>query len=559
MAEKTLCMGCMSPLNGADGKCPRCGYPTSGVNPPQYMRVRSVVGGRYLVGRVLEVSGDSAVYMGLDKLDNTPVTVREFFPTTLCDRNDQGLLTVKSGCAMRFEGYKRDFLACARAVARLRDVLAVVPCFDILEENGTAYSISEYCEGMSLERYIRKNGPMSYEQARQLFLPLISAMSSIHLSGVLHLGICPKNVLLDAAGELRIKNFCIPETHTVNTACEPVLIHGYAAPEQYEEGAVCTATADVYALAATLFFALTGKTPPESTARTKKNEGLLMPADVADSLPAHVKESLYRAMRISPNHRTQTAQQLWDELTATSAVAALLDTEPKNDDEEDDRPRKKKNGGMVWLIFAGALIVLAVAAGVVLYSLGYLDLGTAQTTTTTRPDLTLPPTTTTTITTKPTGTATVMVEELYGFNYYTLKEEAMNGNLTLSVMGYQFSDQPEGTILSQSPEAGTSVERGSNVEVVISAGAKEKPLPDLTGWTEEHARLYLKALGYEIGESMLLQVSDLEKGLVEKTTPAAGEPAEVGSVITLWVSNVGGTPSGDVPADSPASNEEPAE
>lgn len=535
MSEQQLCMGCMSPLGQDDEKCSRCGYPVTGVNPPQYMRVRTVVGNRYLVGRVLEVSGDSAVYMGLDKLDNTPVTVREFFPTTLCDRNDKGTLTVKDGCAVRFEGYKRDFLACARAVARLRDVLAVVPCFDILEENGTAYSISEYCEGMSLERYVRKNGPLSYEQARQLFLPLISAMSTIHLSGVLHLGISPKNVLLDEAGELRIKNFCIPETHTVNTVCEPVLIHGYAAPEQYEDGAVCTATADVYGLAATLFFALTGKTPPESTARTKKNEGLLMPAEVADSLPAHVKESLYRAMRISPNHRTQTAQQLWDELTATSAVAALLD----NETEEDEAPRKKSGGrGFVWLIFAGVLLVLALLAGGVLYSLGYISFGEEPTTTTSRPDLTMPPTTTTTIVTKQTGTATITVNGLFGQDFYALKEEELDGKLTLSLVGYQFSDQPQGTILSQTPAAGTKVERGSVIEVVISAGPKQTVMPDVAGWTEEHARLYLKALGFDVSEEtmMLLGGTVYEKGFVEKTTPAAGEPIEVGSSVSLWVS-----------------------
>lgn len=537
MADKTICMGCMSPLEDNGGKCPHCGYPVSGVNPPEYMRVRTVVGGRYLVGRVLEVSGDSAVYMGLDKQDNTLVTVREFFPSTLCDRGDKGLLNIKAGKEVPFEGYKRQFLACARAVARLRDVLTVVPCFDILEENGTAYSICEYCEGMSLERYVHQNGPLSYEQARQLFLPLISAMSTIHLSGVLHLGICPKNVLMDSEGHLRIKNFCIPETHTVNTACTPVLITGYAAPEQYEEGALCTETADVYALAATLFFALTGKTPPESTQRTRKNEELLMPASVADSLPAHVKESLYRALRVSPNHRTQTAQQLWDELTATSAVAALLDDE--EDEEEPVRPRKKSSRGFLWLVFVGVLLVLAAIAAVVLSSLGFIQIGPQDaTTTTTRPDLTLPPTTTTIITTKPTAIATVAVEELYGKDYNTLKSQTLSGNMTLSLLGYQFSDLPAGTILSQTPAAGTEVDRGAVISVVISAGPKTKTMPDLTGWPQEYAKLYLEALGYEVGETMLLQVSQFDKGTVEKTTPAAGESVEAGSTVVLWVSDV---------------------
>ena len=536
MADKTICMGCMSELGAEDTKCTRCGYPSTGVNPPEYMRVRTVVGGRYLVGRVLEVSGDSAVYMGLDKQDNTPVTIREFFPDTLCERDGKGLPKVLEGSEVAFDQHKRKFLACARAVGRLRDVLAAVPNFDIFEENGTAYSISEYCEGMGLERYVRTKGPLSYEQARQLFLPLIDAMSTIHATGVLHLGICPKNVLMDSEGHLRIKNFCIPETHTVNTDCRPVLITGYAAPEQYETGATCTAAADVYALAATMYFALTGKTPMESTARTKKNEELLIPASVAETLPDHVKESLSRAMRLSPNHRTQTARQLWDELTATSAVAALMENEPS----PDERPRKKKSGrGWLWLIFVGLVLALAVLAVSALSGLGYINLGNQPTvTTTTQPDLTVPPTTTTELVVKPTDVATVAVQDVCGQSYTALEGTTLTGNMKLELKGYEFSDLPAGTILSQSPVAGEPGERGGVVAVVVSAGPAERSLPDLTGWSEEHAKLYLEALGYRVGESMLLQVSDLDKGLVAKTSPAAGASVKVGDTVTLWVSNV---------------------
>ncbi len=535
MADKTICMGCMSPLGEGENKCPRCGYPASGVNPPEYMRVRTVVGGRYLIGRVLEVSGDSAVYMGLDRQDDTPVTVREFFPDTMCERDSKGFPRVISGCESSFRDHKLQFLSCARAVARLRDVLVIVPCFDIFEENGTAYSVSEYCEGMSLERYIRTKGPMSYEQARHLFLPLISAMSSVHASGVLHLGICPKNVLMDKEGHLRLKNFCIPETHTVNTDCKPVLISGYAAPEQYDYDGVCTETADVYGLAATLYFALTGKTPPEAPLRAKKGDELLMPADVMDTLPAHVKESLYRAMRVSTSYRTQTAQQLWDELTATSAVAALLDEE----DEDEVRPRKKSGRGYLWLIFAGVVLALAILAVSVLYGMGYLGSGNEPTTTSsTQGDLTMPTTTSTQISTKATGKATFAVEDLHGKLFDSVAEVTLSGNMTVTLQGYQYADAPAGTILSQSPAAGTDAERGTVISVIISAGPAQKQMPDLTGWKEEHAKLYLEALGYRVGESMLLQVSQQEKGLVERSTPAAGEPVKIGDTVTLWISNV---------------------
>ncbi len=536
MNDKQLCMGCMSELQPDDTKCPHCGYPVSGINPPDYMRVRTLVGDRYLVGRLLETAGDSAVYLGLDTQDNSLVTVREFYPRTLCKRAVNGLLTITDENKHLFDDYKLKFLSCARAVARLRDILAIVPCFDILEENGTAYSISEYCTGVSLERFVREKGPLSYEQARHLFLPLIGALSTIHAAGVLHLGISPKNILLDKEGALRIKNFSIPETHTANTECESVLLTGYAAPEQYDPDAVCTETADVYGIAASMLFALTGNQPPEATVRAKRNDGLMMPADVVDSLPDHVKESLYRAMRVSPNHRTQTAGQFLDELSATSAVAALIDEEkPKT------TPRKKaKKRSYLWLIFVAVFACLAILAVFVLHALGYMpNSNTTATTTTTQGDLTLPPTTSTIIITKPTGNATIATPDLKGKLLETLLETPLDGNLTIVVEGYRFDEAEVGTVLVQSPAAGIAVDRGTTISVTLSAGSMERTVPDLSGWKEEHARLYLEALGFKVGESMLLQVSDKEYGIVDKSTPAAGSPIYFGETVTLWVSNVG--------------------
>ncbi len=549
MADCSLCMGCMSPLNEGDSKCSRCGYPVSGVNPPEYMRVRTVLSGRYLVGRVLEVSGDSAVYMGLDRQDDTPVTVREFFPTTLAVRGDDGLLQIKDGCEGAFAAYKQKFLSCARAVARLRDVLAVVPYFDIFEENGTAYSISEYCNGMSLERYVRANGPLPYEQARQLFLPLLSAVSTIHAAGVLHLGICPKNILVDDEGTLRIKNFCIPDTHTMNTACEPTLIGGYAAPEQYEGGAHCDTATDVYGLAAAMCFALTGKTPAAAPQRTKKGDELLMPAEVVDALPPHVQESLYRAMRVNSEYRTKTARQLLDELTATSAVAAL-----KEEETTMEQPQKKKARNYLWLIFVGVVLALAIVAVFALHGLGFINLGgdTPATTTTTQGQLIMQTTTSAPIVTKPTGNATISVENVAGKVFNDIADMELSGKMTVELAGFVYNDAPRGTIVSQTPAAGDQAERGSTIAVIVSAGPVTQTMPDVSGWKEEHARLYLEALGFRVGESMPLQVSQLEKGLVERTMPQAGKKVKAGDVIILLVSNVEQTP--DTPATDPTTD-----
>ncbi len=532
----TRCMGCMQPLEKGMAACERCGYPAGGVNPAEYLQVRTVLNGRYLLGRVLEIGGDSAVYIGCDQTDGSVVTVREFFPAGICARSENGVIIPIEGHEIALQTYKTKFLNVARAVARLRDVLVVVPSFDIFEENGTAYSVSEYCEGLSLEKYVAKHGGrLPFDEVRRLFLPLLSALSTIHSCGVLHLGVSPKNVLVDSEGNLRIKNFAIPETRTVNTECKPYILAGYAAPEQYEKKAECTASADVYGVAATMLFALTGTAPADALHRTKKGEELLLPTEVATTIPTHVKESLYRALRIHAERRTKTMQQLLDELTATPAVAALIEEEKQTAPKPTREPMSNRRS--LWLIFAFALVALVIVMAVALSGLNSLPQGPENPTTSGQLSLN---TSTGTTTTTATEDLRFTVENLVGKDVRVVQKKALAGSMKVVIKGYEYSDSAaKNTILSQTPAADEKVDRGSVISVVISAGSAQGKMPNLTGWKEEHARLYLKALGYEVAEqSMLLQKSEYEKGEVERSVPAAGAPITVGDTVTLYVSDV---------------------
>lgn len=532
-----LCMGCMQPLSEGETKCSHCGYPVSGVNPPEYLCVRTVLSGRYLVGRVLEIGGDSAVYIGYDQQEQDIITLREFFPSGLCKRSENGALTPLPEQDDVYAAYRAKFLNVARAVARLREVLVVVPPYDIFTDRGTAYTVSEFCHGTSLEKYVAaKGGRLPFEEVRRLFLPLLSALATIHATGLLHLGISPKNILVDEDGSLHLKNFAIPETRTVNSASKPGLITGYAAPEQYEKGADCTQAADVYGVAASMFFALTGHHPADATTRGKKAEDLMMPAEVSDKTPAHVKESLYRALRVHPQRRTQTVQLLLDEMTATSAVAALIH---EDDVAEEEEAAPRKSGlRYLWIIFVAVFAAMAILMVLLLNGLGVIHLGGEgpDIITTQDPNSILVTTTTVSST---LSDMTITVEDLCGKVFADVKKMTLSGQMKVVLKGYEYSDDVEkGKIVSQTPAAGDKAARGTVIEVVISAGSTTGQMPDLTGWKEEHARLYLEALGYKVGESMKLQISDHERGVVDNTSPKAGATIQLGDTITLYVSDV---------------------
>lgn len=531
--EQHLCMGCMHELPEGEAACPHCGYPVGGVNPGEYLPVRTVLSGRYLVGRVLEISGDSAVYIGYDQQEKGVITLREFFPRNMSIRRGNGELVAIEGKEEMFAVYRAKFLSVARAVARLRDLLVVVPSYDIFAELGTAYTVSEFCEGVSLEKYVaEQGGRLPADEVRRLFMPFLEALSTIHETGMLHLGISPKNILVDAEGMLRLKNFSIPETRTVNTECEPHLIGGYAAPEQYEEGAECLPSADVYGVAATMFFALTGRHPTEANKRGKKANDLMMPADV--EIPDHIRDSLLRALRVNPQRRTQAVDRLLSEITATSAVAALI----REEEEDEEETPKNSTAKYLWITFVAVFVLLAVLA---VFALNALDVfrfpwqqGAETSEPTEEPTLSMD---TATTTTKP-GELTFTVTNLVGRVYSVAKQSPVSGQMEIVLKGFEYSDMEAGVIVSQSPAAGERATQGAIIEVVVSIGSSETVMPNLIGWKEEHARTFLEAMGYTVSDTLWLQGGSdfgLEAGCVERTDPKPGEPIAYGDKVVLSV------------------------
>ncbi len=231
---------------------------------------------------------------------------------------------------LQTERDRRRFLREAQAAARLSGHPHVVSVHDAnFTPQGTPYLVMELCTGGSLADLIRREGPLPAERVRQIGVQLADALAAAHAEGVLHRDIKPGNILLDRYGTAKLADFglaALLDAEGSSTVTRDALSPSYAPPEAFAM-AQPTPTADVYALAATLYDLLAGK-PPRPVPWPIESfdhlgEVLRSPVPLVAGVPQDLHETLVRALNPDVAYRTGSAAQLRDELKGAPAPAAV--------------------------------------------------------------------------------------------------------------------------------------------------------------------------------------------------------------------------------------------
>ncbi len=538
MANERFCMGCMQPISEFSDNCYHCGYPVTGQNPAGYLPVRTRLGERYVIGRALEKRGDAIVYIGYDKAEKNTVLIREFFPEGLAQRLSLQVVAIE-GKETAFDECYEQFRKQSRTIARLREVPAMIPIYDMFEANGTMYTVADHVEGVPFRRYLETlGGHMQWAAARPLFVPLLSSLISVHAAGLYHLGISPDSILVDSDNRLRLDGWQVAGVRTAGGDLKTIQPAGYAAPEQYNEGTAVSQEADVYAIGATMLYALTGEEPPAAPDRVNKVASLTVPANVAEKWPAHIAPSLCDALMLNPRRRIQTMEQLRDRLTTAPVVEALR--EDALEEEIEALPTDKKDGKKIAIIALSALC--AVLAVVIIWLLATGGRAPKDPVTDI-PAGNIPAATTTTVATKGTEATKpnanqYAVENLVGMSLDEVLGRQLRGNMSVHIKGKEFSDSiPEGMIVSQYPLPESYADVNTVIEVYISDGPADKDMINLLGWERDAAVTYLEAMGYRVSV-IEVTVSDYPRGRVDGMSPAPGTPTAEGEEVVLQISAV---------------------
>ena len=223
----------------------------------------------YRIERMLGEGGFGITYLGVDTEIGKRVAIKELLPKEFATRT-HGSQVAPHGThtAEAFAWSLDSFMNEARTLAGLSHG-NVVQIHRLFRANGTAYMVMDYVDGWSLKDWLKSlSQPPDEATLRGILMPLLEGLEHVHKAGLLHRDIKPDNIFLTTTGKPVLLDFGSARVAPEGTQTMTSLVSkGYSPFELYATRSRQTPAVDLYALAATMVRAVTGKAPEDAADR----------------------------------------------------------------------------------------------------------------------------------------------------------------------------------------------------------------------------------------------------------------------------------------------------
>lgn len=307
--NKMFCYHCFHMIEPGQGDyCPECGKKHN-VHFAQSFELPAgtyLKGNRYMVGACIGTGGFGISYVGYDFFEDRRVLVKETYYTNISrrncfDRTNPNPLMVEYNSNFSLEKIIQKTEKECRSLSEARGLKNVVNIYDWFSENNTAYIITELIDGVTLEQKVLSDGRYMWHELKKKIIPLMNDLSQLHNRGIIHRDIKPQNIMIrNDTGEFVLIDFGLARSLETSTLASIGLSFtpGYAPFEQRSFNESDNTYTDVYSLAATIYFALTGEPPCMEMKETiDENFPLLNTMRIKYG----ISESLIRALRFALN------------------------------------------------------------------------------------------------------------------------------------------------------------------------------------------------------------------------------------------------------------------
>ncbi|OYD94700.1 hypothetical protein CDG76_15000 [Nostoc sp. 'Peltigera membranacea cyanobiont' 210A] len=201
----------------------------------------------------------------------------------------------------------------------------IVQVFDFFQEDGRYCLEMQYIAGESLWEYVQRQGKLPETEAIKYIRQMGLALVDVHKKGVLHLDVTPHNIMLNFnsgipnSGKAVLIDFGIAGDMSSPSTLSRSFGNKAFAPYELIHKGIRHPTVDIYCLAGSLYYAITGQRPTNSFNRKYEQEELVPPKQLVPSLSDAVNEAILQGMALEAKDRPQTMEEWLNLLSLSQA------------------------------------------------------------------------------------------------------------------------------------------------------------------------------------------------------------------------------------------------
>jgi eukaryotic-like serine/threonine-protein kinase len=262
--------------------------------------------GKYRIERYLGGGGFAITYLATHTNLNHPVVIKT---PNLSVQND-----------LEYPKYVERFKKEGRMLAQIcvNSHPHIVQVIDLFEDDNRHCLVMQYIPGMSLWDLVRQQGKLSETAAVKYIYQIGLALVEVHRRNLLHLDVTPLNIMINSdsgTDKAVLIDFGIAADISPPSTFSRDFGNKTFAPYELIRKGIRHPTVDVYCLAASLYYAVTGEMPTNSLARKWEEEDLISPQQLVPSLSQPCCDAIMRGMALEAKERSQTMQEWLDLLT----------------------------------------------------------------------------------------------------------------------------------------------------------------------------------------------------------------------------------------------------
>ncbi len=311
--NKNVCLYCFGDLD-KDRVCTKCRKRADDTpSPPHHIPQRTVLNGKYLLGKALGEGGFGITYLAWDLTSGVKIAIKEYFPSgfvTRVPKSNNVIINSKQNQSASNRGLKR-FIDEAKNLAKIKNLSGIVNVRDFFSANGTAYIVMEFLDGISLKKYMqRKGGKITADEILGIMRPVMDSLIEVHNLGLIHRDISPDNIIITKYNEVKLIDFgAAKQSNLDGKSLSIVLKQGFAPEEQYRTHGEQGPWTDVYALGVTIYYCITGQLPPESIQRMYKDT-IVRPSELGATISPGQETALMKSLAVYAKSRYQNVSQM---------------------------------------------------------------------------------------------------------------------------------------------------------------------------------------------------------------------------------------------------------